>query len=101
MTKTNSTNPYGMRIVGRMDNIVGLLWTLEEEKLVLYFYYRDEQNLYSCDLLEELSLKATCKGGKVDDAFSYLKQVSNRAKPSYKIYMTNQCFEAIKKQYIS
>lgn len=99
MSKTNSNDFYGMRIIWQMDNIVGLLWALEGEKIVLYFYYRDECNNYLCDRLEDLSLKSTCKGGSVNDAFSYLRQVSNRAKPSYKIYMTRECAKAIEEQY--
>lgn len=95
MAEKNGTNPYGMRIVGQMNNVVGLLWSIEDDKLVLYFYHRDEYNFYSCEQLEELSLKATCYSGKVNDAFSYLKQVSNRAKPSYKVYMTHDCVKAV------
>lgn len=101
MANTNGNNPYGMRVIGQMNNIVGLLWALEEEKLVLYFYYRDTYNNYLCDKLEELSLKAACKGENVNDAFSYLKRVSNKKRPSYNIYMTRDCFNAIEEKYVS
>ncbi len=99
MANTNNGNPYGMRVIGQMNNIVGLLWTVEEEKLVLYFYYRDEYNNYSCDQLEEIPLASVCKGGNVNDALSKLKRFSNRAKPSYRTYMTRDCFNAIEEKY--
>lgn len=100
MATMNSTNPYGMKVIGQMDEIVGTLWTVEGNELVLYYYYRDAYNNYSCDRLEELSLMLTCKGGSANDAFSYMKQVSNKKKPSYKVYMTRDCFNAIEEQYM-
>lgn len=99
-TKNDTNSFYGMRVIGQMNNIIGLLWTVEEEQLVLYSYYRDAYNNYLCDRMEEIPLSSACRGGKVTDAFTYLKRICDRKKPSYKIYMTRDCYRAINDQYV-
>lgn len=100
MASKKDTQAYGMRVVAQKDNNIGLRWEVEGTELVLYSYSIDEHGFYSSEKLEEISISSACDVGCVKGAFSYLRKVCNRVKPSYRVYITQNCYNAIKKQYM-